>query len=198
MKMPTSDSEEKKVHEVSYASVAHLLRLDWNRILKYFEKVVGYYNSGFKRLFYPSIKTFDERTCKFEASAVFPFPWGGRPQTPALKTCLISWERWPACTRSWPFWRFSLQPLHTWKEFSVFLSAQVAQFTTWQSQQEHEIIKAKFPAKSKGNGLRVTIVSVDSTYTEIKKSTKLPARYFNGKKIFRSCYKPYATRTTVL
>lgn len=90
MKMPTSDSEEKKVHEVPYASVAHLLRLDWNRILKYFEKVVGYYNSGFKRLFYPSIKTFDERTCKFEASAVFPFPWGGRPQTPALKTCLIS------------------------------------------------------------------------------------------------------------
>lgn len=60
----------------------------------------------------------------------------------------------------------------------------MAQFTTWQSQQEHEIIKAKFPAKSKGNGLRVTIGSVDSTHTEIKKPTKPPARYFDRKKNF--------------
>lgn len=72
-----------------YAAAAHLLRLDRNRIPKYFENVVGtYYNLEFKGLLRPSIETFHELTCKFEASTYFPSPRYERPIS-AQRTCLI-------------------------------------------------------------------------------------------------------------
>lgn len=178
MELLGSDSEDEEADEVLYAAAAHLLRLDRNRIPKYYGRVVSsYYDFEFKRLFRLSLEMFQELACKFEASDYFPSPRGGRVQIPAEKTCLIGLTYLGTQTCMYRIAdNFDMSESSVslcLKRFLDFLFNISGDVIAWPSERQRQITKAKFLARSKGKGPRDTIGSVDGSH---KKSRSRQSR----------------------
>ncbi|XP_077508859.1 uncharacterized protein LOC144120379 [Amblyomma americanum] len=186
MELIDSDSDDE-IDDMAVVLAEKLVRMDRNRVPRYYEDVVGsYFDFEFKRLFRLSRDTFCNLAARYETSQFFPEGHGGRPRISAEMTCLVVLGyRGSQCSM------YSLADKFDISESSVhacierllnFLHSISGEVISWPSQQERERIKAGFLSKSAGKGPRNTIGCVDGCHVEINTPTESAPSYFNRKK----------------